>query len=88
MKVRRKKRTVWTAWAAAALMSVSAAFPAGAVTLDWNDLTDAQQENAYKALESENESLKQQITALEEKLGIQEGSMVQDTDAADSAAGN
>lgn len=85
--MRRNYRCVWRSIAAAALLAAAMTMSAGAVMLDWNDLTDAQQENAYKALESENESLKQQITALEEKLGIQEGSMVQDTDAADSAAG-
>lgn len=37
--------------------------PALAVTVDWNDLTDAQQEAAYKSLESEVEALRRQIGA-------------------------
>lgn len=73
MKVRRKKRTVWTAWAAAALMSVTSAFPAGAVTLDWDELTSAQQEKAYNDLAAENQALKERIAELEEQLGLSAG---------------
>ena len=54
------------------------AYPAGAVTVDWNDLTDAQQEEAYKSLESENESLKEQIARLEAGTGTGTGT---DSDA-------
>lgn len=43
--------------------------PAGAVTVDWNDLTNAQQEAAYRSLESENESLKEQIAQLQAQAG-------------------
>lgn len=38
---------------------------AGAVTLDWEDLTDAQQEQAYWQLESENQALREQLAALQ-----------------------
>ena len=50
----RIKRYAGVIIAAATVMTAAFAMPAGAVTLDWNDLTDAQQENAYKKLESEN----------------------------------
>lgn len=43
---------------------LAGAAPAGAVTVNWDDLTDAQQEAAYSSLESENESLRQQLDAL------------------------
>ncbi len=42
---------------------------AGAVMIEWNDLTDAQQEQAYQKLQDENESLKARIKELEEQLG-------------------
>ena len=41
------------------------ALPAGAVTLDWEDLTDAQQEQAYHQLESENQALREQLAQLQ-----------------------
>lgn len=47
---------------------------AGAVTVSWDDLTDAQQEAAYSSLESENESLRQQIADLQARLGGAGGS--------------
>ncbi len=43
--------------------------PAGAVTVNWDDLTDAQQEAAYNSLESECESLRQQLKALQAESG-------------------
>lgn len=55
----------------AALLAVSP--PAYAVTVDWDDLTDAQQEAAYNSLLQENESLKSRISELEEKLSGQGG---------------
>ena len=66
----RIKRYAGVIIAAATVMTAAFAMPAGAVTLDWNDLTDAQQENAYKKLESENEDLKKRIKELEGQLGI------------------
>lgn len=57
------KRTTMAAAAAAIVLLGS--FPAKAVTLAWDDLTDAQQEQAYKDLESENESLRQQLGQLQ-----------------------
>lgn len=41
---------------------------AGAVTLDWEDLTNAQQKKAYLDLEEENKELKDQLARLEEQL--------------------
>lgn len=54
--------------AAAILLSLAAGAPAGAVTLDWSDLTSAQQEKAYQQLESENAELKARIAQLESQL--------------------
>lgn len=71
--------------AAAAVLTAAIALPAGAVTLDWNDLTDAQQENAYKELESENESLKARIAQLEEQLGLGSSSQGTSGDASQTA---
>ena len=77
-----------------AAVSMGVMMPCGAVTLDWDDLTNAQQEQAYRDLESENESLKQQIQALQEQLGVSDTSTDGDTssgsadgDAADTSAG-
>ncbi len=45
---------------------VSAALPVvSSVTLDWDDLTDAQQEQAYLQLESENQALREQLAQLQ-----------------------
>ncbi len=55
---------------------------AGAVMIEWNDLTDAQQEQAYQKLQDENESLKARIKELEEQLGT---SGTQESQAAGSA---
>ncbi len=63
--------------AAAAVMTAAIVMPVSAVTVDWNDLTDAQQEKAYRELESENEELRSRIAELEGKLGISAGSAVQ-----------
>ena len=41
---------------------------AGAVTLDWEDLTNAQQKKAYLDLEQENMELKDRLAKLEEQL--------------------
>ena len=91
----RIKRYAGVIIAAATVMTAAFAMPAGAVTLDWNDLTDAQQENAYKKLESENEDLKKRIEELEGQLGISgetsgESALVQsgsaDGSATDSAS--
>ena len=66
--MRRKKRAVsrFAAILLAGSLMVSAAMPAGAVTVDWDDLTDAQQEQAYHQLESENQALKEQLASLQE----------------------
>ena len=65
--MRRKKRAVsrFAAILLAGSLMVSAAMPAGAVTVDWDDLTDAQQEQAYHQLESENQALKEQLASLQ-----------------------
>ena len=65
--MRRKKRAVsrFAAILLAGRLMVSAAMPAGAVTVDWDDLTDAQQEQAYHQLESENQALKEQLASLQ-----------------------
>ncbi len=65
--MRRKKRAVsrFAAIPLAGSLMVSAAMPAGAVTVDWDDLTDAQQEQAYHQLESENQALKEQLASLQ-----------------------
>ena len=65
--MRRKKRAVsrFAAILLAGSLMVSAAMPAGAVTVDWDDLTDAQQEQAYHQLESENQALKEQLALLQ-----------------------
>lgn len=46
-------------------LAAGMALPAGAVTLDWEDLTDAQQEQAYHQLESENQALREQLAQLQ-----------------------
>ncbi len=68
--MRKYNRYSWGIIAAATVATAAIVMPAGAVTMDWDDLTDAQQENAYKALESENESLKARIKELEGQLGL------------------
>ena len=68
--MRKYNRYRWGIIAAATVATAAIVMPAGAVTMDWDDLTDAQQENAYKALESENESLKARIRELEGQLGL------------------
>ena len=72
--MRKYNRYTWGIIAAATVATAAIVMPAGAVTMDWDDLTDAQQENAYKALESENESLKARIRELEGQLGLSGGS--------------
>ena len=49
---------------AAALFGGSLCAQAYAVTVDWDDLTDAQQEQAYHQLESENQALREQLARL------------------------
>ncbi len=83
--MRKYSRYRWRITAAAAAMTAAVVMPAGAVTLDWNDLTDAQQENAYKELESENESLKARIAQLEEQLGLGSSSQGTSGDASQTA---
>ena len=51
----------------AAVLVLSA--PVGAVTVKWDDLTDAQQEEAYNRLASENDALRAQLKALESAGG-------------------
>lgn len=74
--------------AAAAVLTAAIALPAGAVTLDWNDLTDAQQENAYKKLESENEDLRKRVEELEGQLGISGQTSGGSTPARETASGS
>ena len=83
--MRKYSRYRWRITAAAVAMTAAVVMPAGAVTLDWNDLTDAQQENAYKELESENESLKARIAQLEEQLGLGSSSQGTSGDASQTA---
>lgn len=51
--------------AAAALFASVFVLQVPAVTLDWDDLTDAQQEQAYLQLESENQALREQLAQLQ-----------------------
>ena len=74
--------------AAAAVLTAAIALPAGAITLDWNDLTDAQQENAYKKLESENEDLRKRVEELEGQLGISGQTSGGSTPARETASGS
>lgn len=53
----------------AVLLEAPSVIPAFAVTLDWDDLTDAQQEQAYHQLESENQALREQLEALRAQTG-------------------
>ena len=88
--MRKYNRYRWGIIAAATVATAAIVMPAGAVTMDWDDLTDAQQENAYKALESENESLKARIRELEGQLGLSGGSSGGETgtDTSQSASGS
>ena len=61
--------------------AAAAAVSAGPVTVDWDDLTDAQQEQAYHQLELENQSLREQLAQL------QGGAAGQGTDAGTSDGG-
>ncbi len=54
---------------AAVLVSGAVTMTVPAINLDWNDLTDSQQEQAYKQLESENEALRQQLAQLQGQTG-------------------
>ena len=73
---------------AAALFGGSLCAQAYAVTVDWDDLTDAQQEQAYHQLESENQALREQLARLkgEDLQGTSGGSAGQD--AGQEAAGS
>ncbi len=59
----------WAAAIAAALICGALTMSVPAVTVDWDDLTDAQQEQAYRELESENEALRQQLAQLQGQSG-------------------
>lgn len=59
--------------AAVALLAGGLAMSAPAVTLDWDDLTDAQQEQAYHQLESENQALREQLEQLQGAAGSSSG---------------
>ena len=59
--------------AAVALLAGGLAMSAPAVTLDWDDLTDAQQEQAYHQLESENQALREQLAQLQGVAGSSSG---------------
>ena len=50
---------------AAGCLVLSAVPVWGEVTVDWDDLTDAQQRQAYEQLESENHMLREQLAALQ-----------------------
>lgn len=58
-----------------------------AVVVDWDDLTDAQQEQAYHQLESENEALRQQIAQLQGQTGVSAGGNASASDSSASSAG-
>ena len=51
--------------AAVPVCAQAAAVSAGPVTVDWDDLTDAQQEQAYHQLELENQALREQLAQLQ-----------------------
>ena len=56
----------WTLlFAACAAGTALLAYPASAVKVKWEDLTNAQQKAAYQSLESENESLRAQLKELQ-----------------------
>ena len=55
------RRNYIAVWAAALLLSMAASIPAGAVTLEWDELTSAQQEKAYNDLLAENQALKERM---------------------------
>ena len=57
-------RTGTAALLLAGCLSISAP-AAGSVVVDWDDLTDAQQEQAYHQLESENQALREQLAQLQ-----------------------
>ena len=69
--MRIRKKTVCAsirAGTAAALLAGCLTIPAaaaGTVSVDWDDLTDAQQEQAYHQLESENQALREQLARLQ-----------------------
>ena len=63
------RRNYIAVWAAASLLSMAASIPACAVTLEWDELTSAQQEKAYNDLLAENQALKERIAELEGQLG-------------------
>ena len=66
--------------AAALLLAAGLTVPVHAVTVDWDDLTDAQQEQAYKQLESENQALREQLALLQGQTGS--GGIASDSGAA------
>jgi hypothetical protein len=82
---------------AAALFAGCMCMQAGAVTVDWDDLTDAQQEQAYHQLESENQALREQLARLQGAggnalentgTGADTGSNAQDPGAAGEGTGS
>lgn len=95
--MRKKKKAACTLAAIllAGSLMIGAAMPAGAVTVDWDDLTDAQQEQAYHQLESENQALKEQLAQLQGTAsagagtsGETGGAVSGGAEGADSAAGS
>ncbi len=70
----------------AALISGALTMSVPAINLDWNDLTDSQQEQAYKQLESENEALRQQLAALQGESGTTAAGDTASSGNADSSA--
>ena len=78
------------AGALAVLLEASSVIPAYAVTLDWDDLTDAQQEQAYHQLESENQALREELEALRAQTGENGGSISSESGSrtSDDAAGS
>ncbi len=77
----RLKRTAVTI--AAVLFSGALTMSVPAINLEWDDLTDSQQEQAYKQLESENEALRQQLAQLQGQVGTS-GNDMSDADASGS----
>ncbi len=79
-----KMHRIAAAAALALCVSIQCMPAQASVVMEWDDLTDAQQEQAYRELESENERLRQQLAQLQGQTGT-----ASDQSAAqDSGSGN
>ena len=70
----------------AALLAGSLCVRAGAVTVDWDDLTDAQQEQAYHQLEAENQALREQLAQLQGPEGSSSAGYAADSGTGEGTA--